>query len=619
MGHRPLESLDALLFPVFPPVSMRIEEGFQPAPFPESNVFLTDPALPSLLERLLPKDVHSQVVPDLERLGDEVVKVIRPLADSPLVTKQSITQYDQWGRRVDALHTSEGWRKLKAISQKEGLPAIFYERLFGEHSRVYGFAKMLLMVGDTQEVFCPMSMTDGAARVLELMGNEATKPIYQRLISRDPTVAFTAGQWMTERPGGSDVAQTETVATSLGEAHPYGDVYSLNGLKWFSSATDSEIAIALGRTGSVEAEARGLSLFLVPLRLPLFPDPLAPSPLPTSNNIFLHRLKDKIGTHALPTAELSLEDTKAYLISPLNKGVKSITPVLNITRVWSAMTSLGHLRKCLEIATSYAAVRKVKAGKELLKDTPVHVERLSKVNLLYRALLHMVFGVVQLMGKVECGGSEDESRRLRMLTPVAKAFAAEKASGGMEEAMAALGGAGYMEENGFGRAIRDALVEKIWEGTVVVLALDLTRATQDPLVLSAYADWASKVIMSCPKDLQGVLTPVLSLLTKGIEALKLAFTGKVHELAQRPALILVGHLTSSLHLLEHAVWSWDNNRETKDVDIEVLRRWVLEEGFQQAMDELERMRNSGYYRLQMDRAIAFGNHSCGIDCRTAKL
>lgn len=67
------------------------------------------------------------------------------------------------------------------------------------------------------------------------------------------------------------------------------------------------------------------------------------------------------------------------------------------------------------------------------------------------------------MGKVECygpKGGEQDSLRLRMLTPVAKAFAAEKASAGIEEAMTALGGAGYMEENGFGRAIRDAMVEK---------------------------------------------------------------------------------------------------------------------------------------------------------------
>lgn len=234
-------------------------------------------------------------------------------------------------------------------------------------------------------------------------------------------------------------------------------------MKWFSSATDSEISIALARTGSEEAGARGLSLFLVPLRLPLFPGPSEPKPPPVSNNIFLHRLKDKIGTHALPTAELSLEGTKGYLISPLNRGVKSITPVLNITRIWSAVTSIGHLRKCLEIATSYATVRRVKSGTLLLADSAIHVERLAKINLLYRALTHMVFGVVQLMGKVECDGSkkaEQEASRLRMLTPVAKAFAAEKASAGIEEAMAALGGAGYMEENGLGRALRDAMVEK---------------------------------------------------------------------------------------------------------------------------------------------------------------
>ncbi|KAJ2921139.1 hypothetical protein H1R20_g15955, partial [Candolleomyces eurysporus] len=455
--NQPFHGVSIIAFP-FP---MRIEQGFQPAPFPEQNVYLTDPVLPSLLERLLPKSVLEEVQPDLQRLGDDVVKVIRPLASSPLVSPPTVTQYDQWGRRIDALQTSEGWRKLKAIAQKEGIPGIFYERLYGEHSRVYGFAKILLMVGDTQEVFCPLSMTDGAARILEKLGKGPWYDVYERLISRDPAKAFTAGQWMTERPGGSDVSQTETVATSTSRSHSYGTVYSLNGVKWFSSATDSEISLALARTGSLEDGSRGLSLFLVPLRLPLFPGP-SETPSPVSNNIFLHRLKNKIGTHALPTAELSLEDTEGYLVSPLNKGVKSITPVLNITRVWSAVTSTGHLRKCLEIAVSYAGVRRVGNGKELLKDNSVHVERLAKVSLLYRALTHLVFGVVQLMGRVECreAGAKDESLRLRMLTPVVKAFAAEKASGGMEEAMAALGGAGYMEENGFGRAIRDALVEK---------------------------------------------------------------------------------------------------------------------------------------------------------------
>ena len=232
-------------------------------------------------------------------------------------------------------------------------------------------------------------------------------------------------------------------------------------MKWFSSATDSEICVALARTGSLKDGSRGLSLFLVPLRLPLFRDPLDPIPLSTSNNVFVHRMKNKIGTHILPTAELNLESAEGYLIGPLGQGVKNISPVLNITRIWSAMSSIGKLRKCLAIATSYAKVRAIQGGTLLLKDTPIHVEQLASVNLLYQALTHLTFGVIGLIGKVECGTvTHDELCRLRMLTPVVKGYAAEKACTGMEEAMSAMGGAGYIEENGFGRAIRDSLVEK---------------------------------------------------------------------------------------------------------------------------------------------------------------
>lgn len=202
-------------------------------------------------------------------------------------------------------------------------------------------------------------------------------------------------------------------------------------------------------------------MFLVPLRLPIIRSPLEPVAPSTSNNIFVHRLKNKIGTYVLPTAELNLESAEGYLIGPLNQGVKSISPVLNITRLWSAMSSIGKLRKCIAMATSYAEVRAIKGGTLLLKDTPIHVEQLASVNLLYRALAHFAFGVVGLLGKAECEtATPDELRRLRMLTPVVKAYAAERACTGMEEAMVAMGGAGYMEENGFGRAIRDSLVEK---------------------------------------------------------------------------------------------------------------------------------------------------------------
>lgn len=248
------------------------------------------------------------------------------------------------------------------------------------------------------------------------------------------------------------MSQTETVATPIpGASSPYGPVYTLNGFKWFSSATDSDVALALARTGAPNSGSRGLSLFLVPLRLPLLRPPTAPRPSPLTNHIKVHRLKNKVGTRIVPTAELELEGAVAYRLGAPGEGVKLIAPVLNITRVHSAVGSVGGLRRCLAAATAYSSVRAVAGGKRLLRDMPLHVAELARVGVLYRALVHMVFGAVLLLGETECGvATEEEEMRLRLLTPAVKAFAADKACAGMEECMAALGGQGYMEESGFG-------------------------------------------------------------------------------------------------------------------------------------------------------------------------
>ncbi|KJA16474.1 hypothetical protein HYPSUDRAFT_206963 [Hypholoma sublateritium FD-334 SS-4] len=594
---------------------MHIESGFQPTPFAEENAYNSDAVFPSLLKRTLPKSVFQEVEPDLVRVGSEVVSALRALADSGKTFPPTLLQYDQWGRRIDKLQTSEGWRELKAIAQREGLPGIFYERKYNEYSRIYGFAKMTLMVGDSNEIFCPMSMTDGSARVIELLGTpEMKQRILPRLISRDPSYAFTSGQWMTERPGGSDISLTETTAQFTTKNNTFGPQYTLDGVKWFSSATDSEISVALGRTGLQQDGSRGLSLFLVPLRLPLIRSPSDPTPPPTSNNIRVHRLKNKIGTHILPTAELTLESTEGYLIGELGKGIKNISPVLNITRLWSATASIGNLRKCLAIATSYAKVRSIQSGKLLLQDAPIHVEQLASVNLVYRALTHLTFGVVGLLGKAECGTATlSEQRRLRMLTPVAKAYAAEKACTAMEEAMTALGGAGYMEENGFGRAIRDALVEKIWEGTIVVLALDLTRSATDPASMAAFLSWAKSTIDSCAGCIQEQSASVLSILREAIDEISVAYTEPLGPLIPRPALMLVGAIASSLYLLEHAVWAEKQSEPTKDLDAEVFRRWVLESGMEGAIKAIKRAKIDTGARIVLNSALVFGSK------RTSKL
>lgn len=64
-------------------------------------------------------------------------------------------------------------------------------------------AQLFLWTPDCGNVGCPLSMTDGCARVLELLGTDDMKrDVLSRLVTSDPDTAWTAGQWMTERPGG---------------------------------------------------------------------------------------------------------------------------------------------------------------------------------------------------------------------------------------------------------------------------------------------------------------------------------------------------------------------------------------------------------------------------------
>ncbi|KZT23442.1 hypothetical protein NEOLEDRAFT_1157320 [Neolentinus lepideus HHB14362 ss-1] len=601
---------------------MRAEEGFQQTPYTEGNPYAADPALPSLLRRLFPRSILEEIEPDLRRFGDEILTTVRSIRER--AASPQLTQYDHWGRRVDELHLSEGWRELIALSQREGIIGIFYERQYGELSRVYGFTKMLMATGDTQTVFCPLSMTDGCARVIELQGTSAMKAeIYPRLISRDPSKAFVSGQWMTERSGGSDVSRTETVATpeprSSNPESRLGTPYRLDGFKWFSSATDSDVALALARTGPPEQGTKSLSLFLVPLRLPLLSDFSKPSDLPKpstrsalSNSILIHRLKNKIGTHILPTAELSLQHAGGYLIGSLNGGVKAIAPVLNITRVHSALSSVGYLRKSLSIAISYSKVRAIHSGTQLLCDNEMHIAELAGISLVYRAVVHLVFGVIKLLGKSECGtASDEEEKRLRLLTPVVKAFAAEMACRAMPECMAALGGQGYMEETGIGRCIRDGLVEKIWEGTTSVLSLDLQRATVSDPNLNVFIQWANSILSSCP----GAMATEAVALRSAVEELQATYTPPISPLVTRPALFLFGYVASALYLLEHAVWSSATSQPERETDVEVFKRWVAEGGLQSSVGAVRTARAVAQgNRSKMNRAIVYWSTST-----TAKL
>jgi alkylation response protein AidB-like acyl-CoA dehydrogenase len=422
--------------------------------------YRTDAALRAALERVLPREVWRDVAPGLERLGARVVHELEPLAAAAEREPPRHVPFDPWGRRVDRIEVSSAWRALHAIAAEEGIVASAYERRHGAWSRLEQCARLYLYHPASAVASCPMAMTDGAARVLIAQGDaDARSRVVPHLLTREPDAFWTSGQWMTERSGGSDVSGTSTIARREAGG------FRLYGVKWFSSATTAEIALALARIEGAPEGSRGLTLFLVELR----------DGEGELRGIRVERLKDKLGTRALPTAELTLDGAPARQVGEEGRGVATVATMLNVTRYYNAACAAASMARGLALATDYAA-RRVAFGKRLL-DHPLHRETLAELAAEHQLALQLVLRTAQLLGREETGEADPAERALlRLLTPLVKLLTGKQAVASASEVLECFGGAGYVEDTGLPRLLRDAQVLAIWEGTTNILALDAERA-----------------------------------------------------------------------------------------------------------------------------------------------
>ena len=517
-----------------------VAEFFQDAPG-LTNQYDDDPLLASYLRQRLPPKMIAEIEPSLRRLGGRAAGELLALDAAAEAQPPRHVPYDAWGRRIDAIPTSHAWRELDRIAAEEGLVAIGYERKHGALSRIDQFARLYLYAPSSATYSCPLAMTDGAARLLELYPDEVTRPVFEHFISRDPERFWTSGQWMTERTGGSDVSATSTVAVAQGAS------YRLHGTKWFTSATTSQIAITLAYVQPERGRERSLSVFLVQLRD-------ADGAL---RGIRVNRLKDKLGTRALPTAELTLDGAPAHLVGEAGQGVRKIAALFNVTRVYNAVAAVAGMRRAIALARDYAR-RRVAFGKPL-SDHPLHAETLAAMETEWRAAFMLAFHVVELLGRQECNeASTNELARLRLLIPIAKLYTAKQAVAVASEALESFGGAGYIEDTGLPRLLRDAQVLPIWEGTTNVLSLDVLRALEKTSGLTAVLDDARQRLAGVRSEtLASAVGRVRDALQR-IEAFadRFAQEGRAFaEVRARSFAYAIARTMAGLLLLEHADWS----------------------------------------------------------------
>jgi alkylation response protein AidB-like acyl-CoA dehydrogenase len=429
------------------------------------NQFDDDRALRSLLARFLPGEIRERAEAELRDMGalagDELYAM--QLADRQ--NEPVLTQWNAWGERVDQIECSPLWNTAARIAAERGVVATAYEPAYGPHARVIQFALAYLFHPSTDVYTCPLAMTDGAARTLLASGNRVLiERAVPRLTSRDPALAWTSGQWMTESTGGSDVGRSETRAVE----GPDG-TWRLYGRKGFTSATTAQMALALARPEGNPTGGSGLALFYVETR----------DAAGCLQQIAVNRLKDKLGTRKVPTAELSLEGTPAVAVAGRADGVRAIVPMLHVTRTWNSVVAAAMMRRGIALARDYAR-RRVAFGATLAQQ-PLHADTLAGVQAEFEAALQLAFLAVRLLGAGEYGMHDEHTRQcVRIVTALAKLTTGRQAVAVASEVLEAFGGAGYVEDTGLPVLLRDSQVLPIWEGTTNVLALETMRAFAQP-------------------------------------------------------------------------------------------------------------------------------------------
>jgi hypothetical protein len=281
------------------------------------------------------------------------------------------------------------------------------------------------------------------------------------------------------------------------------------------------------------------------------------------NGIQVNRLKDKLGTRKVPTAELTLDGAAATPVAGLADGIRNISSMLNITRTWNTISSACGMRRALALVRDYAR-RRVAFGRPLI-DKPLHKDTLAAMQAELEGAFLLAFRLVELLGRREAGTATESERHLfRALTPIAKLTTGKQAVAVASEALECCGGAGYIEDTGLPTLLRDAQVLPIWEGTTNVLSLDTLRAlaSEGGLGLGALKAEISRPLRlplspelrPCAEAAVGACERAAAWLTAN-----LANADELEAGARRFALTMGRSLELAL-LTEHAAWCEANHK-----------------------------------------------------------
>lgn len=381
-----------------------------------------------------------------------------------------IRMFDIRGRRVDEiLYEPEYWRMLR-----KGYRSGVLWRSFREKSLLPSFLLIYLTSFYDSGLSCPYTVSLSTALPLHKYGG-ALKDRFLPNLLREDGQNWQGATWMTEIKGGSDLGtNVETIAVQS------GDKWRLTGDKYFCSNAGAELVVVAARLKGSPAGVRGLALFLLPR-----------SRENGELNYTIRRLKDKIATRSVPTGEVELRDSEAYLLGRADEGIYLILEVLNVSRIANSIGSVGLAQRAISDALEFAEHR-VAFGKPIIEHPLLRRQFEERVGDL-RCAFALAWEACRLLNEVweERRPYSDRYHLFRLMAHLAKFWTAEFAVQTAKWCMEVHGGLGVLEEFRVERWLREAMILAIWEGTAhrqLLDALEVIERKQAHRALLDYLD-----------------------------------------------------------------------------------------------------------------------------------
>ncbi|MCC5901977.1 MAG: acyl-CoA dehydrogenase family protein [Halomonas sp.] len=510
------------------------------------NAFASDPELSCLLDVYLAPALRQHTAPFFQEMGELVGDELEALAlvadQNPPVLHlrtrngadaQHIDKHPAYLRLEHYAYSHFG---LAAMSHRGGVldwpepmpPTVKYGLTF-------------LFVQAEFGLCCPLSMSDALTRTLRKFGSpELVAQFIEQLTTQDEEQHFQGAMFMTEQDAGSDVGAITTEARfENGQWRLYGD-------KWFCSNPDAELAMVLARPQGDQAGTRGLSLFLLPRRLPDG----------NLNHYRILRLKNKMGTRSMASGEIVLEGAEAYVVGEQGKGFKHMTDMINMSRLSNGVRSAGLMRRAIN-ESLFIARNRYAFGRRLI-ELPLMQRQLLKMMVTAEQGRSMVFHTAECLRRAD-QGDQEAAQLLRILTPLIKFRTTRDARKVAGDGMEVRGGCGYIEEWSDARVVRDSHLGSIWEGTSNIVALDVFRAIRREGALPVLAKYLHRLIneSALATQQQRWLARVLD---QGVRAAQQVADSADAEHEVRRMASTLYHIASAAFLAWEAAQQGDNQR-----------------------------------------------------------